>query len=124
MSSTKELLVGNIKEWLHLDNEMKELQKQIKIRKDKKKKLTDNLVNTMKSNEIDCFDVKDGQLIYTQTKSKSALNKKTLLSSLEKYFSDSGDQQMVPDLCQFILENREIKITESIKRKQQKNVNE
>ena len=78
----------------------------------------------MKSNEIDCFDVKDGQLIYTQSRTKSTLNKKTLLSSLEKYFENSGDQKMVPDLCQFILENREIKITETIRRKQQKNVND
>jgi hypothetical protein len=124
MSSTKEQLVGNIKEWIQADNEIKELQKQIKIRKDKKKKLTDNLVNTMKSNEIDCFDVKDGQLIYTQNKTKSALNKKTLLTSLEKYFSNSGEQQIVQDLCQFILENREIKVTETIRRKQQKNVND
>ena len=35
-----------------------------------------NLVNIMKENEIDCFDISDGKLMYTKSKVKQALSKK------------------------------------------------
>ena len=50
---TKEELIGNIKEWVKLDNEISQFKKQIKERNDKKKKLTENLIVTMKNNDID-----------------------------------------------------------------------
>jgi hypothetical protein len=115
--TSKEILIANIKEWIQNDNELKELQKQMKIRKEKNKLLTNNLVNVMKNNEIDCFDINDGKLMYTQIKSKGTINKKHLSSCLEKYFKNSESNEMIDDLCNFILDNREIKVTETIKRK-------
>ena len=35
--TTKEQIVNNIKEWIHYDNEIKRLQKEVKIRKEKQK---------------------------------------------------------------------------------------
>ena len=75
----KEQLIENIKEWINIDNELKEIQKAAKERRQRKKDLTSSLVNVMKDNEIDCFDVNDGKLIYTQNKVKSNLTKKSLL---------------------------------------------
>lgn len=115
--ANKEILINNIKEWLQNDNDIKELQKQIKIKKEKNKFITNNLVEIMKNNEIDCFDINDGKLIYSQIKSKSALSKKHLSTCLEKYFKNSETTEMVNDLCNFILDNRTTKITETIKRK-------
>ena len=119
--TTKEILVANIKEWIQNDNEIKELQKQMKIRKERKKTLTDNLVEVMKKNDIDCFDINEGKLMYSQIKSKTSLSKKHLSTCLEKYFKNSESNEMINDLCNFILENRETKITETIKRKILKN---
>lgn len=117
--STKEELVQNIKAWMKIDNEMKVLQKEMKTRRIEKKALADSLVNVMKANEIDCFDLSEGKLLYTKTKVKSSLSKKHLYACLEKYFSqDAGIKP--EDVCEFILESREIKETDSIRHKPDK----
>lgn len=115
--TTKEQLVSNIKEWIQYDNEIKQLQKQVKIRKEKQKGLTDNIVKVMKAKEIDCFDLNDGKLIYSQSKTKGTINKQHIFNCLEKYFKDNGDENMISDLTNFILENREVKVKETIRRK-------
>ena len=120
--TTKEHLVNNIKEWIHYDNEMKKLKKEVKIRKEKQKKLTDDIVKVMKAKEIDCFDLNDGKLIYSQSKTKQTINKQHIMNCLEKYFKENGDENMITDLTNFILENREIKIKETIRRKIEKNI--
>ena len=38
MSSTKEILITNIKQWVKLDNEIRSLKKEENIRKNEKKK--------------------------------------------------------------------------------------
>ena len=120
--TTKEHLVNNIKEWIHYDNEIKKLKKEVKIRKQKQKKLTDDIVKVMKAKEIDCFDLNDGKLIYSQSKTKQTINKQHIMNCLEKYFKENGDENMITDLTNFILENREIKIKETIRRKIEKNI--
>ena len=119
--TTKEILVANIKEWIQNDNDIKELQREIKIKKNKKKLISDKLVDIMKTNEIDCFDVNDGKLIYTQNKVKTSLSKKHITACLEKYFKNAENKELVEDLSNFILDNREVKVTETIRRKQHKN---
>lgn len=122
--TTKEVLVNTIKEWIQNDNEIKELQREIKSRKDRKKTISEKLVNIMKTNEIDCFDINDGKLIYTQSKVKTSLSKKHITACLEKYFKNSENKEIVDDLSNYILDNREIKVTETIRRKQHKNKND
>jgi len=114
--SSKEQLSQNIKKWLLLDKEMKLLQKELKERKKKKNELTDVLVEIMKKNEIDCVDINDGKIMYTQSSVKSPLNKKHLLESLDKYFADDNS---VPtdEIVNFILENRTVNLKESIRLK-------
>lgn len=113
--NTKEELVENIKLWLSYDVEIKKLQKIMKEKRDKKKELTKNLIDVMKNHEIDCFDINDGKLLYTSNKVKSPLNKNNLMLALEKYFQN--EQVNVEDVTNFILENREIKIRENLKKK-------
>ena len=114
--STKDKLVQNVKAWLTNDKELKALQTQIKERKKKKTELTEVLVDIMKSNEIDCFDITGGKIMYTQNRVKSALNKKHLMDSLEKYFENNPNIQ-TEELSKFILDSRSIKTTESIRHK-------
>lgn len=118
--STKDKLVQNVKAWLANDKELKVLQNQIKERKKNKTELTEVLVDIMKSNEIDCFDITGGKILYTQNRVKSALNKKQLMHSLEKYFENNPNVQ-TEELSKFILDSRTIKTTESIRHKPLKN---
>jgi hypothetical protein len=117
--SNKEVLINNIKSWIGLDNEIKILQKEIKNRREQKKLLTTELVGVMKTNDIDCWNTGEGKLIYSKTKSKAPLSKKHLLNSLLKFFQN--DETMAKELSKFIMESREIKENENIRRKIPKN---
>ena len=112
---TKEELVNNIKEWIKIDNEISKFQNEIKDRKNKKKNLTDNLMNVMKKNEIDCFDINGGSLIYKKNKVKKPINAKTLSSVLKEYYKSQPSQ--AEEVTKYIMENREEQIKETIKRK-------
>lgn len=115
---TKEELVSHIRSWIQIDNEILSLQKQIKQYRDEKKSLTESLVTVMKTNEIDCFDINDGKLIYSKSKVKKAISKKTLLEALNKYFKDDGE--LAKEVSDHILNSREETIKENIRRKVQK----
>jgi len=112
---TKEQLVSNIKEWIKIDTEISQLRQEIKERNNKKKMMTESLVNVMKTNNIDCFDINDGSLIYKKSKVKKPINSRTLLSSLQNYYKDN--QQIAEDVTKYILDNREEQVKEIIKRK-------
>jgi len=102
----KEDLIKNIKGWIHLDEEIKDLQRQIK-----------EIVKIMRENEIDCFDLDSngGKLIYTKQKIKKSLSKKHLMTCLMKYFKEDSIQ--AKEVSNFILNNREEKIKEKLKNK-------
>ena len=75
------------------------------------------LVNFMKSNEIDVFDINDGKLVYAKTKVKAPINKTTLFAALMQHYKD---EDAAKKLSEFILDSRQEKIKESIRRKIQK----
>ena len=83
---TKEELVLAIKSWVKLDNEIRSLQKEVLKRNNEKKKISTNLIEVMKKHEIDCFDIKDGQIMYNKKTVKKPMTKKVLLEVLSKYF--------------------------------------
>jgi hypothetical protein len=115
---TKQELINHVKKWIQIDNEIIKLQKKIKEYREEKKGLTTSLVDTMKTNQIDCFDINDGKLIYAKSKHKKPINKKLLLEALQTYFKDNND--MAQNISEHILNSREETITESIKRKKEK----
>ena len=118
--TSKEELVNIIKEWIENDEKVKELQTAIKEHKNKKKNLTVTLLSIMKNNEIDCFDINSGKIVYCKSKTKATLNKKTLIDSLEKFFKEKNNLNINIDvniISDYILNNREIKVNENIKRK-------
>ena len=112
---TKEQLVINIKEWLKIDTEIMQLKHEIKERNNKKKALTENLVKTMKTNSIDCFDINGGALIYKKSKVKKPINGKTLLSALQNFYKN--DAKIAEELTKYIMDSREEQIKETIKHK-------
>ena len=66
--ATKEELLMSVKEWIKADNEIKLLQAEIKKRRTQKNMLSETLVEVMKNNEIDCFDLSEGKIMYTSNK--------------------------------------------------------
>jgi hypothetical protein len=116
---TKEQLVNNIKEWIKIDNEIAKMKASIKEQNIKKKELTESLVNVMKTNSIDCFDINGGALIYKKNKIKKPLSGKTLLSALQNYYKT--EPKLAEEITKHVMESREEKVKESIKRKIDKN---
>ena len=112
---TKEELVNNVKEWIKLDNEINELKAKIKENNNNKKKLTQDLVNVMKTNEIDCFDINGGALVYKKNTTKKPINSKMLLGILKNYYKD--EPTTAEYLTKHILDNREVQVKEIIKRR-------
>ena len=110
--NNKELLINNVKKWIKLDNEIRVLQKEQQSRKNEKKKLSDALIDIMKSNELDCVEVKDGNLNYVKKEVKKPITKKYLMNVLSKYYN--GDIEKTSELNNYIMENRETSVRESI----------
>jgi hypothetical protein len=115
---TKEQLVNHIKEWIKVDTEISKLKAEVSERTKKKKALSDTLMNVMKTNKIDCFDINGGSLVYKSNKIKKPINKVTLLAALQSYYDK--DPQIAEELTKYVLDNREEQIKETIKRKSDK----
>lgn len=112
---TKEQLVNKIKEWMSIENEIKDLRAEIRELNNRKKGMTSELMAVMKENEIDCFDIKGGSIVYKQNKVKKPINSKTLMTTLSNFFKN--DNLKAEELTKYILENREEQVRESIKHK-------
>ena len=112
---TKEQLKENIKSWFLIDNEVKELKKQISKLNNDKKDITERLMNIMEDNEIDCFNAKDGKLVYSKKKVKVPLNRQHLMKCLLEYFDE--DPNMVEKISNYIFESRDTKVRKNIQRK-------
>jgi hypothetical protein len=114
--SNKEELSRIIKDWVNIDNDIKVLQKELKERRNNKKMLTNSLVEIMKTNEIDCFDINNGKIIYSKNNVKKSITKKHLLDSLHKFFNDTPGIDC-ETIAKYILDKREITIKDNIRLK-------
>jgi len=108
-------LIQNIKEWVKLDNEIRQIKKEEKTRKIKQKVLSAKLMSVMKENKIDEFDINNGKLSYQTRKVKKPINKKNLMNILSKYYK--GDLESATSVNDFIMDNREETTIESISMK-------
>ena len=113
--NTKEELILNIKEWIKIDSDITRLKTEVKEKTQKKKELTQSLVNIMKTNSIDCFDINGGALVYKQRKTKKTISGKYLLEQLEDYYKDQPE--LAKEITKKVLDNRGELIKEEIMRK-------
>lgn len=102
--NSKEELINSIKEYVSFDRQIKERQNEIKLLKQRQKEVSNGLMQVMRSNEIDCFDINNGRILYKKSKTKKAISKGFLNEILDKYFN--GDRGKVEDLGMYILSNR------------------
>ena len=107
-----------IKKWLNLESNINEYSNKLRELRKEKRNLNSEVVEIMKTLNIDCFDCNSGQIIYSTNKVKKALNKKSLHKILNSYFLQSSySLEEVDKLTNFINENREIQTKEIIKLK-------
>lgn len=114
MDNSKQQLIDIIKQWVKNDNEIRELQKQQNVRKKQKTELSAKLIDIMKNNEIDEFDIKGGKISYVQKTVKKPITQKYLLELLARYYN--GDNMKAIEVNSFLQENREEIVKENIVR--------
>jgi len=99
--STKDKVIDDIKQWVKLDNEMKELKKLHNERKATQTLLSQSIMNTMKENKIDMFNMKQGSIHYKKNRIKKPITKKMLQDVLLKYYNN--DLAKATDINDYIL---------------------
>lgn len=114
----KEELIENIKAWMKIDNELKQLKKEENDRKKKKESISKRLMEIMNENDIDEFNTKTGKIVYSKKNVKKPISKKILLEILTKY--TQGNVSQANEITEFINDNREQQVVESIQYKQSK----
>tara|TARA_B110000008_G_C16971302_1_gene564007 strand:+ start:3376 stop:3759 length:384 start_codon:yes stop_codon:yes gene_type:complete len=105
----------HVKQWLKLDDEIVTLRNEIKKRRNLKKSMTNQLIQTMKNNDIDVMNAGTSKLVRTRHKVRAPLSKKHLIASLLDFYKN--DEEMVKNISDHIMETRETKIVENIKKK-------
>tara|TARA_B100001059_G_C17838349_1_gene589918 strand:+ start:7274 stop:7624 length:351 start_codon:yes stop_codon:yes gene_type:complete len=115
MTTTKEELIGYIRNWVSLDSELKNLRNKTKTINQEKKELSNKLIDIMKQNEIETIDMNEGKLMYKKSSVKAPISKKHLITCLESYYKQ--DSAVIEELTTHILDSRETKVYESIKHK-------
>ena len=109
---TKDELIKHIKLWIEIDTEIKNFQKIIREKRKLKTKLSNDLIDVMKTNAIDGFDINDGKLSYNTVKRKESISKKMLLRCLKDYYKNNDEQ--VREVTNHILNSREVKEVDCI----------
>jgi hypothetical protein len=119
MESKDNNLVDIVRKWIDTDNKIKNLNKMNRELRTEKKRLNSEMIHIMKEKNIDIFDLKDGQIRYKKETKKEPLSSSRLLSILAKH-PQLGEEQAI-SLRDYVIENREETVKESIVRKIKKN---
>lgn len=118
-SITKEQLKDYLRQWVRIENEISTLSAEIKKRKLIHQQLSKSLLEVMRKNEIDCFDIANGRIVYSKTKTRAPLNNGQIKAALTTYYKD--DVEKAANLTEFLLASRVEKTRETIKMKIPKN---
>ena len=102
-----------IRSWRELNNEVSELNAQLREKKKRQKALNEVILRTMKTNTIGALDLtgSGGRIIYRQKTKKGSLNLKTINDLLTVHLKS---QEEAEKALKFMLENRGGKVCESI----------
>ena len=105
----------NIKDWVALDNNIKTLSDEIKILRDKKKKLNNSILEYINTNNLTnaTININDGCLKFSHTKITKAITLKYLEESLNELITDKNQ---ISTILEYIKRNREINEIQEIKR--------
>ena len=112
---TLDQLKQNVREWVKLDNDIRALNKEITNRRNDKKSISKRLIDVMRDNKLDVFELKYGQLMYVKKNKKKPITQKQLLTLLSSYYKE--DVSKAEEMRNYLLENREEVVEEVIQRK-------
>jgi hypothetical protein len=112
---TLEQLKQNVRDWVKLDNDIRALNKEITNRRNEKKSISKRLIDVMRDNKLDVFELKDGQLMYVKKNKKKPITQKQLITLLSSYYKE--DVSKAEEMRNYLLENREEVVEEVIQRK-------
>lgn len=113
--TSKEELLEQIRNWMSIETELKNLRQQVRELNSQKKIISNTLIQVMKENEIETINMNEGRLLYKKTEVKAPISKKHLLDSLMDFYKN--DAELVESISNHILESRKVKTLESIKHK-------
>ena len=114
-SLSKEQVKDYLRQWIRVENEISTLSVEIKKRKLVHQQLSASLLEVMRKNDIDCFDITNGKIVYSKVKHRAPLNNGQIRSALTTYYKD--DTEKANSLTEFLLSSRVEKTRESIKMK-------
>ena len=75
-------------EWSYIDEKIKDCREDIKNLNNKKKELTDSIINKMRTNNIKCIDVNDGFLECVNKPTPVGLKKDKVQDVINKYVNN------------------------------------
>jgi hypothetical protein len=106
---------GQIKQWVQLDNQLKELNERTKDLREKRNTLEKNITSYADSNNLSNSTIKigDGRLKITNTKIPEPLTFKYLEKTLGEIIKNESQVQVIMD---YIKQKRVVKIVPEIKR--------
>ena len=104
-----------IQQWVSIDNKIRLLNDQIKELREKKIKLSDNLNEYARENNLSnaTIQISDGKLKFASTKVQSPLTFKYLEKSLGEIIKN---ENQVTQIVEYIKNKREVKVVPEIKR--------
>ena len=110
----EELLVA-VKNWIGIEEEIKQLQSKLKTLRNNRKVYTKNLAELMDKKNIDGLNLNnDSKLVYKKQKVVGGITKKILISSLSEFIKDSED---LDNIISYILSQRNEKYNDKIELK-------
>jgi hypothetical protein len=102
----------SIKQWITEDNEIREMQHALALRKIQHKNRTETIMDLMNKNQSDCITTQTEYLKYRKNVVKKPLTNKVLNEML----AQCCDPTKADEIYQFLLENRQTTVKEKIVR--------
>ena len=108
-----EEFVEIVKNWVKIDDEIREKNNQIKELKDEKKEYETFILEFMQNNHENVINISDGKLRVNKSTSKAALKQESIQSSL---FDLTRDPNKALQMTKYILDNRPLAERVNLKR--------
>lgn len=100
--TTREDVLQAIRRWHSVETEIKALNSKLRALRDERKKASDALLEIMRDNEVDAFELDNSKIRSSKRKVRSALTAKSLRTALTQYFQDDASVSS-EDLASFVM---------------------
>ncbi len=106
---------NNIKQWVHLDNQIKLLNEKARELREQRSEIHDSILVQVQDTHLEqsTIEISDGSLKFATSKSTKPINLKFIQSCLEDVISD---KESVLKIMKYIKSKREVSMSKEIKR--------